>query len=165
MRKAGAALIAAVMAFGAAEVSAQSDTQIANASINIPTIIAIDVVGTDIAFGSVAETDYGVDGTGYATTAPQSVITTRSNVVHRLTIHANTADMTGPNTKPASHLEWDLDGAGSFTGLTTSAVDVLTNISRGAAERATISYRMFLDLATDEPGDYALGFTFTAIAP
>lgn len=155
----------AMLAFGAMDVSAQSET--GNATVTVPEVLAITVDQTTIAFPNATAGDFT---TGYVDAGTQSVIDTRGNVVHDLTINANNGTFgftpsggaADPN-KPASDLQWST-GSG-YTGLTTSQADVATALTRGVnTGAATVSYRILLDLTADVPGDYSLGFTYTVVA-
>jgi hypothetical protein len=95
-----------------------------------------------------------------------TVIETRGNVVHAVTIEADASEMSGGSgTKPAHHLEWSADAAGPFLGLATAPATVVADLARGRhAAAAEVWYRMLLDYETDEPGTYTLAFTYTVVA-
>lgn len=164
MRKTTLALVAVLALFGAREATAQTDTEAATASITIPTLISIDITNATVGFDQPDYTDYDTGWIGMNSGA--SVISTRSNIIHKVTVQADAATMTGPSAKPASDLEWGTGGAaGSFTGLTTTAADVVTSIAQGNnPTAASVWYRMVLDEANDQPGTYSLAFTYTALA-
>lgn len=152
--------------FGVTSLTAQVESVAANASITIPTLLHIDVSGTAVTFGTASLTDWNNEW--IAATGTGSEITTRANVLHDVTIEADAATMstTDGGTKAASDLQWSTDAA-AFTDLSETAADVLTGLARGnngGAARGTVTYRMRLDEATDEPGTYTLAFTYTVMA-
>lgn len=156
----------AMVAFGAANVSAQ--TASASASVTVPTVLSITVTNQNIAFPSATATDFT---NGYVGTATSSSIDTKGNVVHDVTIQADAATFTytGAETDPnkgASDLLWSSNGGTSWTALdNAAAVDVATALARGVnSGAATVDYRIALSLTNDVPGDYSLGFTYTVVA-
>jgi hypothetical protein len=164
MKKIALTLMAALVLFGANEAAAQVQTVQGNASIVIPTLLHIDVSNVTVAFPTpdLAAWDAGQVDMSSGT----SVVSTRANITHRVTIEADDATMTGPTAKPASDLQWGTAGTGgSFAGLTTTAADVVSGLARGThATAAEVWYRMLIDEATDEPGTYSLAFTYTIVA-
>ena len=164
MRNTALTLMTVLALLGAREASAQTDTEGATASITIPTLISIDVSNATVGFDQPTLADYTTGHIGMNSGA--SVVSTRSNIIHKVTIQADAATMTGPSAKPASDLQWGTGGAaGSFAGLTTTAADVVGNLPRGNnATAASVWYRMVLDEANDQPGTYSLAFTYTALA-
>ena len=165
MRKLATMLVAAAAMSVATGVEAQT-TAAASASITIPTLLTIGVTNTTVAFAQPAFTDYDA---GSIAAAATSVISTRGNLVHDVTVASNAAAFTWAGTgtdpnKTAADLEWSTDGS-TWTGLTTTATDVATALGRGQnANAATVSYRMLLDEANDIPGTYSLNFTYTVVA-
>ncbi|MFW5946971.1 MAG: hypothetical protein ACOCUW_00650 [Gemmatimonadota bacterium] len=153
-----------LMAVSAGALSAQDpavESRTATATITIPTLLHIDVTNTAVAFPQPSFDDFDVGHVDAS--SPASVIDTRGNVVHDVTIAADAATFTGPWEKPADDLGWSLDGS-SFTNLTTTEADVATGVAQGSNSNvATVSYRMALDQANDVPGDYSLDFTFTVV--
>jgi hypothetical protein len=163
MKRIALALVAALVLVGAEEARAQTSVQ-GSASITIPTLLSIDVSNTTVTFDQPDLTDYATGSIGMSSGA--SVIETRGNVTHRVTIEADAATMTGPTAKPASALQWGTGGTGgAFTGLSTTAADVVAGLTRGThTSAAEVSYRMVLDEAADEPGTYSLAFTYTVVS-
>lgn len=165
MRKAFLAL-AILAALSAQGVSAQNpavSSRTGTAQITIPTLLHIDVSNLAVSFGSPTFDDF--DAGLIAATSGASVIDTRGNVVHDVTIVADAAAFTGPYTKPASDLQWSIDGGTSWTSLSTTATDVATAVARGTnASVATVDYQLLLDAALDVPGTYSLDFTYTVVA-
>jgi hypothetical protein len=162
MKKIALTLSAALLLFGANEAVAQ--TVQGTATITIPTLLSIDVTNVSVTFPSPDLDDYT---TGYVDmSSGTSVVSTRGNVQHDVTIAADAAAMTGPTAKPASDLQWGTGGSGGgFAGLSTSAADVATGLARGTNDAvAEVTYRMLLDEAADEPGTYSLAFTYTVVA-
>lgn len=161
-------VVLAMLAVGAADVAAQASSEQATASVTVPQVLSIAVTNKSIAFPNATSTDFD---NGYVNTTTSSSIDTKGNVVHDVTVQADAATFTYTGTqtdpsKPASDLEWSNDGGSSWTALDdVSAVDVATGLARGEnVGAASISYRIALALATDVPGDYSLGFTYTIVA-
>lgn len=166
MKKVALTLLAALVLFGANEAVAQVETVQGNASIVIPTLLHIEVSNVTVAFPTPDLAAWNAGQVDMSSGA--SVVSTRANVGHDVTIAADAATMDGPagTTKPASDLQWGTAGAGgSFTGLTTTAADVVSALARGThGTAAEVWYRMLIDEATDEPGTYNLAFTYTIVA-
>lgn len=160
MRKVAFVLVAALAMVGAEEVAGQELT----ASITIGELLSIDVSNTTVGFDTPDFDDFD---TGWIVSGDQSVIDTRGNVEHRVTITADGPTMAflgdDDPSKPAEDLEWDA-GSG-FVGISETSADVVADLARGAnSGAATVSYRMLLDETEDVPGDYSLGFTYTVTA-
>lgn len=158
-------MLVVAASLGGSALEAQT-TASANASITIPTLLSIDVDALAVTFDQPDFADYDA---GFVQSVVTSVIDTRGNVVHDVTIEADAATMSysagpGPDPlKPASDLQWDA-GSG-WSGLTTTAVDVVAGLARGVnAGAASVTYRILLDEAADIPGTYSLDFTYTVVA-
>jgi hypothetical protein len=161
MKQVALTLIAALMLFGASEAAAQVTVQ-GNATIEIAQVLYIGATGLDVTFPVPTLDDYDVgtvDGNG------TTVIETRGNVEHGVTIEADQAMMSGGDgAKPASHLQWRVGATGSFVDLETTAAAVVTGLLRGKhTSAAEIWYRMALDYETDLPDTYTLAFTYTVV--
>lgn len=160
-----AMLLVAVALVSATGVSAQ--TAAASASITIPELLSINVTNTTVGFDQPAFTDY--DAGEIAANTAGSVISTRGNVVHDVTVAANAAAFTYAGAgvdpvKPAGDLQWSKDGV-TWNALSAVAADVLTALGRGANNSAgTVTYKMLLDETVDIPGTYSLNFTYTVVA-
>jgi hypothetical protein len=163
MKQVALTLIAALMLFGASEGAAQVTVQ-GNATIEIAQVLYIGATGLDVTFPVPTLEDYDVgtvDGNG------TTVIETRGNVEHGVTIEADQAMMSGGNgAKPASHLQWRASATeGSFVDLETTAANVVMGLPRGKhTGAAEIWYRMALDYETDLPDTYTLAFTYTVVS-
>ncbi len=157
------AILGAFLLASVADASAQ--TQNANASVTVPTVLSLSVTNLTINFANPTATDFD---NGYLDAPVSSVVSTKGNVVHDVTIEADAASFTytgtGSPTKPAGDLTWSNGGAWTALQFGTP-VDVATALSRGVnATAATVDYRLNLSLANDVPGDYSLGFTYTIVA-
>lgn len=156
----------AVLTVSAGALSAQNpavESRSGTATITIPTLLHIDVTNLAVTFDSPSFDDFTAGSIGANSGA--SVIDTRGNVVHDVTIEADNAAMTGPYAKPATDLEWSVDGGSTWSGLSTTAADVATAVSRGANSGvASVVYQMLLREADDVPGSYSLDFTYTVVA-
>lgn len=157
--------VLAMLAFGATDLTAQATAgQSATATVTIPSVLAINVTNTSIAFNPTAANF----AAGFVAGENASGIQTRGNVSHDLTIQADAASFTYSGsespapTKAASDLLWSLDGS-NFTPISTSEQN-LGSFGRGVNSAATVYYRVALDYLADAPGAYTLGFTYTITA-
>jgi hypothetical protein len=164
MKKIALTLVAALVLFGASEAVAQ--TVAGTATIEIPTLLNIGVSNVTVAFPTPVLADWDAGQVGMS--SGTSVVSTRANITHRVTIHANAANMSGPvgTTKPASDLQWGTAGTGgSFFELATGAANVVSSLNPGThASAAEVWYRMAIDETSDVPGTYSLAFTYTIVA-
>jgi hypothetical protein len=166
MKKVALTLVAALLLFGASDAVAQVETVQGNATVVIPTLLHLGVTNVAVAFPTIdlAAFDAGQVDMSSGT----SVISTRANVGHRVTIHSHATAMTGPTgtNKSAGDLQWGTGGTGgSFIGLSTGAENVVSGLAPGThAEAAEVWYRMLIHEAADVPGTYNLAFTYTIIA-
>lgn len=170
MRKTVCLVTATLALAGATAAQAQSVT----ASVQIPTVLSIDVAGPNtFSFPAVTAADYAADGTGsvLAGAANNSTLSTRGNVSHDVEIASSggatemsyTGAETAPSVKPVGHLRWSLDGS-TWNPLQGVAQDVQTAVARGAhQDLATVQYQMLLDLATDSPGTYSVTFVYSVV--
>lgn len=157
--------VLAMLAFGATNVTAQATAaQTATATVTIPSVLAINVTNTAIAFNPTA-TNFAA---GFVPGENASGIQTRGNVSHDLTIQANDGSFTYSGstspapTKAASDLLWSTDGT-NFNSISTTQ-QALGTFNRGVNSAATVYYRVALDYLDDAPGQYTLGFTYTITA-
>ncbi|MGK7312783.1 MAG: hypothetical protein ACN0LA_11150 [Candidatus Longimicrobiales bacterium M2_2A_002] len=157
--------VLAMLAFGATNVAAQATaSQSATATVTIPSVLAINVTNTSIAFNPNAANF----AAGFVAGESASGIQTRGNVSHDLTIEADDGTFTYSGTetpaptKAASDLLWSTDGT-NFNPISTTQ-QALGTFSRGVNSAATVYYRVALDYLEDAPGEYTLGFTYTITA-
>lgn len=168
MKRHTIAIFSALALFGTAGASAQAPVN-ADASIVIPTLLQITVDETTVTFDQPTLADYT---TGHVFGDVTSVVVTRGNVAHDVTVAADAATMGfvasaggADPLKPASDMQWSADGGGGWSSLSTTAADVAAGLARGNNNpAASVTYRMLLNEATDEPGTYTLGFTYTVVA-
>jgi hypothetical protein len=166
-RASGLLAALALVALSVTTVQAQpSASATATATINIPTVLGIDVSDTNIAFDDPTVTDFEA---GFIASTDQSVIDTKGNVAHDLTVEADASNFSGGSgSKPASDLVWSTGGAitvpGDGTGLSTSPATITSGLGRGVnASAATVDYGILLDFGTDAPDSYTLSFTYTLV--
>lgn len=153
---------------GVATAEAQP-SETATATVNIPTVLFMDVSGTTINFSGVDATDFE---NGVVSADNSTTIDTKGNVAHDVTVQAEADNFTGGSgNKPATDLIWSASGAISAPGDGSSVpqqsggpVDVATALSRGNPAAITVDYGILLDYATDEPDTYSLDFTYTVVA-
>jgi hypothetical protein len=163
MKKMAIAAMVLAAVLGPRPVSAQETTVQAQASISIPTLLKIEVTNTSVLFPSPTLADYSTGHVGMSSGA--SVITTHGNVGHDVMIQADEDMMSradGESLKPASHLQWSV-GSG-WTSLGIAADAIVPDLAAGHHNSiASVIYRMLLNEATDLPGSYTLGFTYTVL--
>lgn len=161
---------AALVLAGAATAQAQNTSASATAEITIPTVLFIDVTSDGlVSFDQPDATDFN---NGFIPTSDQTTIDTKGNVVHDLTVVANSSEFTdsGGNatSKPASDLLWSASGdvtdASQGNPMPTSATDVATGLAKGDPSAIAVDYGLLLDYATDAPATYSLSFTYTVVA-
>lgn len=128
----------------------------------IPTVLLLDVANADPRFTSITAADFDA---GYALpTNGASTLAHKGNVSHSVHIRADAGLMSGGDgDKPASDLQWSLDG-GPWTPLTTSNAALVPGANRGSHAGRTVAFRLLLDFADDPPGTYTLNFTYTILA-
>jgi hypothetical protein len=154
-------LTAAVAMFGATARTANAQTTVpANAELTIGSILFISILNSDITFPTPTATEFsaGLDGANETST-----LTYFGNVAHDVEIKANTGAFTTTSTysKPASHLEYSVNGT-AFVPISTTEADVVTGNPAGGGS-ATVDYQILLDESLDVPGTYDLGFTYTVV--
>ena len=176
MNKFAAALITGclVASTGSAQQAAS-----ASASITIATTLYLSATGTTVSFNTPTEADFNL---GYINSATTTSIQYAGNVRHSVVVWSSAANMTGSlglggaidpvnASKAVSDLQWSTDGGTTLTGLIASSTSatggkIVNQHARGdsRATPSTVTYRMRLSYATDTPGKYDLGFTYTIIA-
>jgi hypothetical protein len=164
-------LFAAVLLF-AAGMPAVGQVQTGTVTISVGAVLSLDVTARTVTFPTVTQAHYEQ---GWATASANSLVTTRGNITHSVSMQATSAIMgaTGSGAradKPGSDLQVRLRPAGgawgSPIGLTTGAVSVVSGRAAGnhSADRPEIEYRVLLNWTADRPGTYTLGFTYTIVA-
>ena len=154
----------------AAPAMAQPSTSAAvTATLNVPTVLAIDVSSAAVNFTA----DDVTMSAGYAPGDQTTVISHRGNVQHSVSVVADASTFTGTGggvtdpvrtDKPASDLEWSLDAGTSYSAFSTTAAVVHAGAARGAhVNDETVTYRVALSY-DDTPGTYTLGLTYTVAA-
>ena len=154
-------LTAAVAVFGATARTANAQTTVpANAELTIGSILFISIDVSDITFPTPTATEFSAGLVGANET---STLTYFGNVTHDVEIKANTGAFTTTSTysKPASHLEYSVNGT-AFVPISTTAADIVTGNPAGGGS-TTVGYQILLDEALDVPGVYDLGFTYTVV--
>ena len=154
--------LAALLLLSAAPLGAQAQA-IASASIQVPTLLRIEVTDAAVAFPAPGLADFSA-GFVLAGSGPPRV-RTRGNVPHRVQLSAATAVLTGSApeaTKPVQDLQWSTDGA-AWTSLGTSPVDLALLPPGLHPDAAGVRFRLLLDLASDLPATYHVDLVFTAV--
>jgi hypothetical protein len=100
---------------------------------------------------------------GYVDAPPVlvEVVSRPTRLPWELQITANAPDLGGYG-KPVSDILWRPDGSATWQPLSTGDQVVMA----GSGDDAVlVHFRMRLDWAYDEPGSYAVAFTFTGLRP
>jgi hypothetical protein len=155
-------------------------TNTTSASLVVPRVAQLTLSATSLSLANnnLAAEDYA---TGSKTAASTLTVTAWADTGAIVTMSAATTNFTfSPTisgvtaTKAASTLQASVNG-GTFTGLTTAGVTILTvggggsDGSGGSSGTTTnptsISFKTLLGWATDPPGTYSLTINFTITAP
>ncbi len=176
MRKILAALV--IGCFATSSAVAQQAAG-ATASITIATTLYLSASGTAVTFTTPTEADFNA---GYISSATTTAIKFAGNVRHSVVGWTAATSMTGTlglggavdpvnGAKAVSDLQWSTDAGVTNTGFVASTTSVsgakIVNQHARGDSRLTpknVTYRMLLNYATDTPGKYDLGFTYTIIA-
>ncbi len=176
MRKLLAAI--AIVCFATSSVSAQQAAG-ATASITIGTTLYLSATGTTVSFNTPTEADFNA---GYINSATTTAIQYAGNVRHSVVAWTAASSMAGSlglggaidpvnGAKAVSDLQWSIDAGTTRTGFVASSTSgtggkIVNQHARGDSRStpANVVYRMLLSYATDTPGKYDLGFTYTIIA-
>jgi hypothetical protein len=132
----------------------------------LPVVMYVCVCGSSVALGAPGEADYQA---GYRDVSPVhlTVSANRPVVVQVVGLTA-TFGYSGPLTnpaKPASHLRWAPSAAG-LSSTTNHMGSLLTLASLGAGTVVLpLHLRTLWSYATDVPGSYSLGISFTLSSP
>jgi len=159
------AFAAALIALGTGEAQAQSASATAKATINIPTVLFLEIDDTEVTFPEIGVAEFEA---GHVEADRTTTVTTKGNVPHKVTIAAEAPNFSGGSAPSAENLTWSVDGS-SFTALSTSETDLVTGLDRGVNDMAAeVSYRFELDWADPDAaptnGDATLDFTYTAVS-
>lgn len=144
--------VLAMLAFGAANVSAQSAN--GSASVTIPTVLVVsNVTALNISSGF----DFSSSNTASASGTVD--ITTRANILHAV-------DVTGTAiTDGSSSLVFQVNDSGGTpqTVDVSTPVKALASLARGS-QTNTITFTATADVATNDPGTYSGTITYTVVA-
>jgi hypothetical protein len=94
-------------------------------------------------------------------------LTVKANRAWVISIQGQAWTGTGNTSKPVSDLQWSTNGT-TYTGLTTSLVQMLPSSGGGAPTNGTVQnmlYRWLLHTGTDTKGSYSMVVTYTLSAP
>ena len=162
----------AVLGIAASSLAAPAGAQTTStgtATITMNTVLYISVTNASQSFTPTA-TDLNA---GFMAGGSTSSLVTKANVTHSVNVKANAATFTGPagTSKPSTDLQVAVTpfggSIGSYAGLTTSGVSVLSSRAAGdyASSAYTVTYKALLGYAADIPGTYTLGITYTITSP
>lgn len=143
-----------------------------NFSMTMPSLMSLTLSGTAVTLNTpsaVSDFDAATGLVALTTTGPN--YTVRSNRSYRVQISADAATFShtaqaGAATynKPAGDVSWNV-GGGNYTALTTTPTDIGTGNATSSSPSIAVGYRTAFDITRDQPGAYALGVTFTLVAP
>jgi hypothetical protein len=163
---------AAMLAVGAQAASAQIVSCTGNGCLTTNTgtltvndVMQLDLSGVSTALGTPGLTNFNAGK--ITSTGPTAKVW--SNRPYRVTVAAAAANFTYTGSlsgsKPASDLQWNTTGTGSYTALSTTAADLFSGTSNAGSTVGGIFYNTLLSYANDLPGSYALVVNFTLAAP
>jgi hypothetical protein len=146
---------------------AQTCTITSTHSLTIPSLLSLTMSGftsgtNETLVAPTAMSDFVTPTIQMSTVGPSYVV--KANRNYKVQISANAAAFTGPYAKPAGDLAWATSLAGTYTGLTTTPVD-LSSGGATASASGGVWYKTTYNFATDVPGSYTLDVTFTLVAP
>ena len=170
MSKRGTLALAALLGLAlTAQASAQTCTTAGcavstTASVTIPTLQKLTLSATTTALGIPTIDNVDSAANPVATAGPS--VTGKANVPFSVTIAAGAANFTAPAgvTKPAGDLSWSLTSGGTYTGLSTTAAQVIHQTVTGGTSTVNIFYHAAWH-STDAPGAYSLAVVYTLTEP
>lgn len=144
--------------------SADAQSESATATITVPEVLFVDIDVNSVDFPDATAADFEA---GSITFGTSTTLEHKGNVAHDVEITSSTGffqNSGGDTSKPASDLEWSLNGGSSWNnGLGTTPAAVVTGAVAGQ-HTESVDYRLLLDYATDAPDTYDLEFTYTVVA-
>lgn len=149
-------VLLAGLLMAAGDAASAQGTASATARAVIPQVLYVSV--PDIDFGTVTPADFEAGDAKVDIT-----VIHRGNVVHDMNMKADAPQMSSAtSTKPVSDVMWK-PSKGAWRALTTADDLVVDDAAKG--DQATdMRFRVLLDYATDRPGTYTVGVTFTVVA-
>ena len=150
----------------AAQLGCSGSTCTVEVSLPVVDVLKLSVGASSVALGTPTDADYLA---GYRDVGAVSVtVSANRPVVVQIGGQAGTFGYSGAMTnpaKPASDLLWATSAAG-LTSTTNHLGSLLTFVSQSAGSTVTpLHLRTRWSYATDVPGTYSLGITFTLAAP
>jgi len=145
-----------------------SCTVVSTHSFTMPSLLQLTMSGftsgTNMTLAApTAMSDYSTPTIQMPTTGPSYQVAANRN--YKVQISANAASFAGPYAKPAGDLAWSTSAVGTFTPLTTTPADISTGTPTTLSAAVGVFYKTTYNFATDVPGSYSLGVTFTLVAP
>jgi hypothetical protein len=132
-------------------------------------VVRLQMTAASTALTPPTPTDF--DAGLNATTGP--TLTISSNAAWTLHIRSATTFWTATNTspgaparttKPAADLKWSTASNGTFNGLTTSDVNLVTGVAT-ASSVTTLFFQTLYSWTLDTPGNYSLAVVLTLTSP
>lgn len=163
------ALVAVLGLAFSATASAQSCTTApcsvsTTASVTIPTLQKL-TLSTNLTALGVPTID-NVDSAANPVSTNGPSVQGKANVPFSVTIASGAANFTAPAgvTKSAGDLSWSLTSGGTYTGLSTTAANIISQTTTGGLQSVNIFYHAAWH-STDAPGAYSLAVVYTLTEP
>lgn len=134
------------------------------ASVTIPTLQKLTLSATTTALG--VPTIDNVDSAANPVQTAGPSVTGKANVPFSVTIASGAANFTSPAgvTKSAGDLSWSLTAGGTYTGLSTTGANIISQTTTGGNQSVNIFYHAAWH-STDAPGAYSLAVVYTLTEP
>jgi len=142
-----------------------------NFSMVMRSLMSLTLSGTSVTLNTPLAVGEFVDGLVEKTTVGPS-FQVKSNRSYRVQISADAPTFShtpqaGAATyaKPASDVQWRVGGSGNYSDLSTDPADIGSGIATALSAASQVGYNTKFNITKDQPGTYALGVTFTLVAP
>ncbi len=160
------ALIAGIVAALLAVDTALAWGQTASASVQmtVTQVVNLTISSNTLSLPVFTTAEFNA---GMRTGITGPTLTVKANRAWKVSIKGQAFTGTGNTSKPVSDLQWSTNGT-TYTGLTTSLVQVLPASGNGSATNSTTQimlYRWLLHTGTDTKGTYSMVVTYTLSAP
>lgn len=153
-------LVTVVLLLAVSQVMAYDDDETSQASFTAPTLVDLSLTD-NLSFTGLGKDEFDV---GYMEDLGAHVLTVSCNTTWTLTIESDALLWSGGSlSKPSTDLQWTT--AVSYAGLSTTAAQVTTGSAGKDLAAATVDFKLLLSYASDTPGTYTLGITYTLTAP
>jgi len=157
---------------GGASGKCTPDVVLANpGTMTNPALLSMTVSPTSSAVSplSVTATMADMDVAAGVGTAVSASFTVRGNRAWSVQISGATATWSASSgawaSKPVSDLRWSLSSTGATTAMSVTPVTVTSGAATSGSASTTVYLRPAVHWATDKPGTYTIGVTFTLTTP